>query len=370
MSEPNRSHSTGETVAAVGEFGLIERLTALLPPGLVPPGASVPLSVGDDAAALQVGVETLLATTDALLEGVHFRRETASAEDIGWKALAVNLSDIAAMGGQPLCALLTLGLPKETPVAWAEGVYRGLAAMSQQAACPLVGGDTVTSPDRIYLSLTVLGTAPEGRVLTRAGARAGDALLVTGTLGDALAGLRALERGWTPESRPFPDDEDQDALARCVRAQRRPLPRLAAGAAALDCGRVHAMMDLSDGVSGDVRRLAERSRVGVRLFAASLPLSPALRRLAALLDMDPVALALAGGEEYELLLAAPPEAVPEVAARLQAAGSPFTVVGEVTEDPAERALVQPDGEVVPLPRVSWDQFTSSPLPPPPANPAA
>jgi thiamine-monophosphate kinase len=332
-------------LAETGEFGLIHRLTHLLPPT----GPEVLVGIGDDAAILRFGDDILLATTDALLEGVHFRRDWTSPEDLGWKSLAVNLSDLAAMGGTPRFTLITLGIPSELPLDWLERFYRGVSDLGG-TRCPLLGGDTVASPDRIYLNLTVIGEAPQGRYATRSGARPGDLLFVTGTLGDSLAGYYCLRENLQETNDP--------SVRSCLRAHRRPMPRLEAGLVAVETGGVHAMMDVSDGLSGDVRHIAERSGVGVRIHEERLPISDDSRHAAALLGKQPRNLALQGGEDYELLMAVPPDAVERVRSAVEATGIGLTAVGEVVDASRGLTLVHGDGSEEPLPRLSWDHFAA------------
>jgi thiamine-monophosphate kinase len=335
-----------DALSSVGEFGLIARLASLLPP--LPD--AVRAGIGDDAAAIAFGERTLLATTDALLEGVHFRTDWTGPEDLGWKALAVSLSDIAAMGGRPAFALISLGLSPDTPVSWTEALYRGMGRLSAEAGCPVIGGDTIASPDRISLNLTVLGEAPGGRYASRSGAKPGDLLLVTGTTGDSLAGYHCLKRGWS-------DSNADEAARSCIRAHRRPVPRLKAGEAAFATGAVTAMMDLSDGLSGDLRRMMERSGIGAVVEESRLPVSDAMRETARLLGGEPARIALQGGEDYELLMAVGKEGVPVVQRALESAGVRATVIGEATGRRGEAWLRRANGEEIPLPEVSWDHFT-------------
>lgn len=346
------------SLSSLGEFGLIRHLSAFLPSAR--PGE---IGIGDDTAVVTLGDRTLLATTDALLEGIHFRRDWIPPADLGWKALAVNLSDIAAMGGEPRFALITLGLPAGLDLEWVEGLYRGMAELAEASGCAVLGGDTIHSPERIYLNLTVIGEAPEGRYATRSGAKPGDALLVTGTLGDSMAGYYALKR--SDDARPptedsSPSEEGFPAVSAgvnaCVLKHYRPLPRLQAGRAALQTGSTHAMIDLSDGLSGDVRHLAEQSGVGIRIERSRLPLSDDLREAAGVLGIDAVEVALAGGEDYELLIAVPPEEVAGVQRAVDATGVSLTLIGEVTDRPGENVQVFADGREEPLPRMSWDHF--------------
>jgi len=271
-----------------GEFELIDAFVSALPHPRAPQGP------GDDTAVLPPSRENLCVTTDALVENVHFSRPAFSLRDIGHKALAVNLSDLAAMGARPTWWLCALGLPKNTTRAQVLALARGMAPLARQHRLALVGGNITSSPV-LTLTLTVAGQAR--RPMLRSGARPGDLLFVSGTLGAAAAGL----------SLPTP------AL---VAAQKRPVPQVRLGLAAARWAS--AGIDLSDGLLADLGHLCAASKVGANLRSAALPLHPALPR-------SPKALqwALTGGEDYQLLVAVPPRH----AARL---GRAFTRIGEVT----------------------------------------
>jgi thiamine-monophosphate kinase len=305
-----------------GEFEIIARFTRALPLA----GRGILVGPGDDAAVLRpVPGEDLVATVDAVVSGVHFDRRFAPA-DVGWKALAVNLSDLAAMGARPVAALVALALPRGTAAAELRGLARGLGACARAYGIPVIGGN-VTRAGAISVTITALGAVPEGRAVLRSGARAGDLVVVTGTVGDAALGLR---RGAAP------------ALAR---RQRRPMPRVAAGLAL--AGLVRAAIDVSDGLVQDLGHLCRASGVGARIGVAELPLSPAYRRAARRL-VDPWAPALGGGEDYELVAAVPPRLIGDVRAAAARARTPITVVGRFVRG-AGVAVVGPRGEPVPAP---------------------
>ncbi len=254
-------------------------------------GKTVRLGPGDDAALFRAGGETWAVTTDMLVEGVHFRRRWTGGADLGHKTLAVNLSDLAAMGDvEPVLGVLSAGLPPGTPVPYINDFYRGFSALARRSGFKLVGGDTVRAA-RLTFSLTALGRV-RGPVFRRSTARPGDRLLATGTLGDAAAGLRVLEK------RGRPGTADERFL---VDRFRRPTPRLTWARALARSGGITAGMDVSDGLWRSVKILTEASGVGARLDVERLPLSPALRRWA---GPRAGALALSGGEDYELLLTA------------------------------------------------------------------
>ncbi len=286
-----------------GEFELIAAFTARLPTR----GEGVLLGPGDDAALLAAPRgETLVATVDAVVEGVHFGAHFTPG-DIGWKALAVNLSDLAAMGARPLWALVALGVPAGTPPARLRGIARGLGDCARRHGLAVVGGNVTRAPG-LSITVTVVGAVARGRALRRDGARAGDLVLVSGTIGDAALGL------------------SPGAPASLRRRQRRPVPRLGLGRG---LGRVaSAAIDLSDGLVQDLGHLCLASRVGATLRAELLPRSAAGRAAAAALA-DPWGPALSGGEDYELCVTLPPGRLGAARRAAARAGVALTVVGEV-----------------------------------------
>ncbi len=284
------------------------------------------LAIGDDAAGIALpDGSLLLVTTDMLMEDVHFRLRWGDLPALGWKALAQNLSDIAAMGGTPTHAVISLAVPPQWPTDHATALYDGVAALARATETDIVGGDTIRSVGPLTICLTVLGRVAAGEVITRTGAHPGDALFVTGSLGRAAAGLQLLDCGHAVPH----------AFRSLVDVQLRPQPRLAA-ARALVGGGVTAMMDLSDGVATDLHRLCRASHVGAILDAGTLPVDPLLPAACAWLaahgiPQDPQALALCGGEDFELLLTAPPDRAAELQHRL--APLPLTCIGTITDAP-------------------------------------
>jgi thiamine-monophosphate kinase len=331
----------------LGEFGLIERLARRLErPSAGPRSGEVLTGIGDDAAVLRLPPGTeLVATIDALIEDVHFRRDWARPADVGWKSLAVNVSDLGAMGARPVGALVTLALPPEIPLRWIDRFYDGLAGCAREYGCPVVGGDTVRSPDRVSISVAALGSVPAGRVVARAGARPGDLLCVTGVLGDSGAALALLQRGEKPRSKRH---------AAVLERHFRPRPPAAAGAALAEKGLATAMLDLSDGLASDLRHAARASSVGVRVEAARLPISDAARRAAHPYGIDPARWALYGGEDYQLLFTVPPDRFEEVPPALGALGVTATIIGKITRRGI--TLVREDGETEPLRPRGFEHF--------------
>ena len=252
------------------------------------------LPIGDDAAAFRTrpGFLTLV-STDALVEGIHFDLTYCSPEDVGWKALAVNLSDIAAMGGTPLYATTSIALTQKTSADFVSRLYRGLAAIARQHAVTLIGGDTCRSPQGIFLDVTIIGEVEPENMLTRRGAKPGDLLYVTGELGGSSLGLELLSRSRKKVPRSV-----------AIRRHLRPQPRCAAGRFLAEQKLASAMIDLSDGLSTDLSRLCEQSGVGAFVEACQLPMAQFRPRRD--LANDLLHYALHGGEDYELLFAVPP----------------------------------------------------------------
>jgi thiamine-monophosphate kinase len=328
--------------AVVRIFGGAPRRTGA---GLEP---AVVIGPGDDAAVVHPprGARLLL-TTDLLAEGVHFSRSWARPADLGWKLAAVNASDIAAMGGRPLWALLALALPPGLDRSFAAGMARSLRAASRSFGFTLVGGDTCASASGIFLSLTLAGVAGP-RLLTRDGAQPGDQIFVTGHLGASTLGLAALERHG---SAPLPAP-----LRRCARRHLHPEPRLAFGAALAGTGLAHSALDVSDGISRDLGRLCAASRVGAEVRADWLPVLAPTARAARLLDRDPIAAALHGGEEYELLFTAGRRDERRVVALGKRLGLRVTAIGRILPRRAGVSVVGADGKRQPLTPRGWEHF--------------
>jgi len=297
----------------MGEFELLARLRERLPP----PAPRLRVGSGDDAAITVPGGATAT-SVDALVDGVHFRRQHASLSQIGHKALAVALSDLAAMGAEPGEAYAVLGVPDDLDEDGCIELLDGLAELAAATGTSVAGGDLTRAP-ALMLAMTVVGHAPVPELLvTRAGAQPGDALAVTGELGGAAAGLLLLEGGASTGA------DDEALMAR----QLEPLPRLAEGRA-LGAAGAKAMIDLSDGLGGDATRLAEASGAAMRIDAGALPVAAGVAEVAAAAGRDPLQLAVSGGEDYELLVALAPERLEEASASLrEATGVALTQIGE------------------------------------------
>lgn len=339
-------------VKDLGEFDLIELLNAMIveqrggPDNPASFAFKLLVDTGDDTAAWSTGDATELFTTDTVVEGVHFTRSTTPWQDLGWKSLASNISDIAAMGGVPLYALVTLGLPPETEVQDVRELYRGMLDISNKYGAALVGGDLVRSPV-VFITVSLTGLHSSQPML-RSTARDGDHIAVTGLLGGSGGGLRLmLEAGQTADVPLKVSDEAGDYLRRC---HRHPEPAVAQGRILVDSG-VRTAMDVSDGMADDLSKICQASGLAARIHADRLPVHPLLKQA---FPGDFVDLALYGGEDYVLLFTAAPGLMKQVIPLLPEGAA---VVGEVqTGEPGRVCVVDSTGEERELSRRGWDHF--------------
>ena len=302
--------------------------------------------MGDDAAVIETGRagEYWLVTTDMLMEGVDFRREWTTPRLLGRKSIAVNVSDLAAMGARPRFFTVSLALPPDISQSWIRQFYEGLAETDSSQGAQLIGGDLSSSKSGIVISITALGESLKRKVLYRSGGKAGDTIYVTGSLGRSSAGLRLLQAGDTdPRSR---------AGREALQSHQAPLPRCEAGLWLAQCGLVHCMMDLSDGLSMDLPRMCKASGVGADVRLADLPVFAESRKW----GCDPVALALHGGEDYELLFA-----VSKPKCRLFEKTYParlpgITKIGEMTHAAGKICVIGPGNRRRRLPEHGFDHF--------------
>jgi thiamine-monophosphate kinase len=334
-------------VAGFTEDELIEVVRRLLAEDM--PG--VALGLGDDAALVDMGTHLAILTADMLVEGVHFERATVSATDLGYKALAVNVSDVAAMGGSPRFGLVSLGLPEEVEASWVVELYGGLREAAREYAMAVVGGDT-SRAEQLVVSVAVTGEVARGAAVTRSGARPGDRLVVTGALGASAGGLELL-RAPAHDVAPVVASDWGRSL---VEAHLRPAARVGEGQTLAQSGAT-AMMDVSDGLAKDLGRLCDSSGVAATVVLADVPIALSLKELADVLpEVDPLTLALEGGEDYELLASLPPEVVVRVASKLaERFGTQLTDIGEIREGSGLIAAL-PNGTERPLEPRGWDHF--------------
>lgn len=320
-------------VSDVGEFGLIERLSKIVGE----PGEGETWA-GDDAAVLRAPSGTILFTTDLMIEGVHFDLEITGPKDLGYKAIAVNVSDVAAMGGTPRRALVSLGLKPQMEVDWIEDLYRGVQECASEFDMAIAGGD-ISRSDCLLLSVALIGN-PAGRlVIERRGARVGDVICVTGTLGESAAGYRLLRAGIREREDLRVRHLRPNARVREVEVLRRQLPS--------------SMIDVSDGFAQDLLHLCRQSNVGAVVRADALPVA---NLQGVEMDRTPLDLALHGGEDYELIFTIPANRVDEAIKVVnEETGTKISVVGEIVAADRGVVLVE-DGEESKLEARGWDHL--------------
>lgn len=334
-------------ISRLGEFGLINLLAEMVDGSRDKQLASwrqLIIGIGDDAAAWQGDASIQLATVDSLIQDVHFSLGVTSWKDLGWKAMAANLSDIAAMGGQPKYALVSLALPGHTEVDDVTALYQGMIELAQQFEVAIVGGD-ISRASLVVITITILGSTEnlDSRILTRSAAVPGEQIAVTGYLGTAAAGMEMITRQLQFDSK---------ATACLAREFRRPLPRIAEGRLLVKQG-VKTAIDISDGLISDLRHVCEASQVSARLEVDRVPIELEVR---ANFGDKSLELALSGGEDYELLFTGSPEVVAQVK---KAASCPITVIGEIVAGKrGEVTLVDRQGNPFHLNKVGWDHFAT------------
>jgi thiamine-monophosphate kinase len=323
-------------VSELGEFGLIDLLARIAGR---PRNDSVIIGIGDDAACWRARSDIQIATTDALIQGVHFDLSDIAWEELGWKALAVNLSDIAAMGGVPRYALASLGLPGKTDVDDVSDLYKGMMRLARKFDVDIIGGNIAAAP-AVMIVLTIVGEATtKGKILTRTAAARGDRIAVTGALGAPAAWLASKKRRLKLSQR---------ATQALRSAHAKPTPRVAEGQALVRCG-VKAAIDLSDGLLSDLDKLCQASKAGARIYAERIPIESTVQRT---FGDAALGLALAGGEDYELLFTAPVRIIERAKHALTC---PVTVIGEVTAGRAVK-VIDKNGLDVKVKDRGWDHF--------------
>ena len=343
---PRHSQSSGPTRS---EFDFIKALRQLVPG---PDRASVIVGIGDDAAVIHNNpAKNTIVSTDLLVEDVDFRRTTTTPALLGHKSLAVSLSDIAAMGARPKWSLVSIGIPEDI---WnsnfLDDFYGGLLSLGQQYDVHLIGGDTSKTPEKIVIDSIVLGECNAGVAITRTGAKPGDKIFVTGYLGGAAAGLRLIERGAHLRSEP---SEDLHLIDHVMLRQLRPEPRVGWGIVLGQERLATAMTDISDGLSSDLNHLCGESNVGALLESSLIPIDKKVADLCGRRALDPLQLALHGGEDFELLFTVSPNNVPRLPRRVD--GVSITQVGEI-RDGAEGIKMSEGSRVWELEPGGWRHF--------------
>lgn len=331
-------------IGEIGEFGLIGKMAAKLPPL----SGNVIRGIGDDTAVLRYEPEhSLLMTTDMLIEDIHFSLKYASYRAVGWKALAVNVSDIAAMGGTPTYAVVALAVPPHTTVTEIEELYAGIGECAGVYGVDVVGGDTVKSTGGLAVNITLLGTVEDGKAVFRSGASPGDVIMVTGNLGHSAAGLHVLNNSL--DGIPGEMEEEVRHSHLC------PSARLREGQVLGRSGSITSMNDISDGLASEVLEICEAGGTGCELYTDTIPFSAATARVAGTAGIDPVEWALYGGEDFELVFTVKPQNIEQVKAMLQDKGCSPVVVGKIL-DKAEGCSLLNNGKRTALKPGGYNHF--------------
>ncbi|MEW6352001.1 MAG: thiamine-phosphate kinase [Thermodesulfobacteriota bacterium] len=327
----------------LGEFGFIARVA----PACRIRDRGVVKGIGDDCAVVSMeGPDHLLVTKDLLVERVHFRLEWGSAENLGAKALAVNLSDIAACGGVPLDAFVGLAIPPGVDVEWLDGFYKGMTDLAAEYGVNLLGGDTTRSKTDLMISVTVTGTVPRDQVLFRHTARAGDLVVLTGPTGESAAGLEILLRGV-----PVTTELAQEL----IHTHLRPRPHVKEGRLLATSGACRAAIDVSDGLLSDLGHICQDSGLGAQLYRERIPVTRSVSEASGLLGKDALHWAFNGGEDYVLIAAVDPRQWDSLLDASRDAGCELTAIGEFVTG-SEIVLQTAAGRVTPLTPRGWDHF--------------
>lgn len=327
----------------LGEFGFINRIARRYPPE----DSSILKGIGDDAAVISFSKDSvILLTTDQLIEGFHFCLEETEGRRLGKKALAVNLSDIAAMGGVPIGYTLSLGIPtKRISIEFMDDFYEGMISFGRKMGVELLGGDTSEGGERLFISVSLLGKAEKGKVIYRGGGKDGDDLYVTGWLGDAALGLKLTEKGVQEEGKE-----------KLFERHHSPIPRTREGHLLAERGIPNAMIDISDGLLADLNHILEQSQIGAEIELALLPLSLEFRIWSRLYELDPLSLVLGGGEDYELLFSASPEKSKALAQLSGELSLPITCIGKLSREIQGIWLKDGQGKITEAKPLGYDHF--------------
>lgn len=323
----------------IGEFGLID----LIKKKVYTKNKRVVLNIGDDAAILKNSPGKLLIfTTDTMMEKVHFDLRYCSFKDVGWKSMAANLSDIAAMGGAPLAGLVSLGLPKRIKVEQVLKLYSGMKILSTKFKCPIVGGDIFFSPQGVVVTISLLGEVERNLFKTRGGARVGDLIYVTGDLGEAEAGLRILRKS-------------NKKKISITKKHLTPCPRIAESRLLIKNLRISSMIDISDGLSSDLHHICEESNKGALIYAEKIPISQRITKVCKSLNLSPLNLALSSGEEYELLFTLSP-GDEEKLRRVTKGRFKVTLIGKIRNKNEGVKILDLDGKIRNLKKTGYIHF--------------
>lgn len=322
----------------IGEFGLID----LIKRKVFSKDKRVVINIGDDAAVIKTAPDRLLIfTTDTLVEKIHFDLRYFTFEEVGWKAMTANLSDIAAMGGLPKYALVTIGLTKSTQTQDMLSIYEGMSQIAQKYDCKIIGGDTTQVPKDLFITIALLGEVEKESLVTRSGAKKGDLICVTGDLGESQVGLEYLKKyGRLKLS--------------YVQKHLKPHPRINEAKLLIQNLKINSMIDISDGLSSDLFHLTEESRLGAVIYEQSIPLSSKCLKLASFLNKSPISWALSSGEEYELLFTIDRKNRHKIDSIKEKVN--FTVIGEILDKRNGVKLIQKSGKLKNLKKLGYVHF--------------
>ncbi len=340
-------------LSQIGEFDLIKRIRK----GLGFKNKGVVVGIGDDSAAVRLtrGL-ILIASTDSLVEGVHFKSDTISPSQLGRKSVAVNVSDIAAMGGIPCYLLISIGIPPSLSVEYIDGLYDGVKEATGSYNVIVVGGDTFRSDGQLIISITILGEIEEGLLVRRGGAKVGDKIFVTGSLGDSALGLEMLESGIS-DNGPVKATQQTIHIDEVISRHILPTPRLEEGRLLATKRLASAMIDTSDGLASDLRRICEESVVGAMIYLKELPISEAVNDIAISRDKSPYDYALYGGEDYELLFTVRENRVKDITRYWKVMKNPIKEIGEIIKEDVGIVVIDEVHNVRPLTREGYDHFS-------------
>ena len=328
----------------IGEFGLVKKLSD----GCLVREDHVIKGIGDDAGAfIHPAGEVVLVTTDMMVERVHFLRSATSGFNLGYKSLAVNLSDIAAMGASAREAFISIAIPEDCSIEFIEDIYNGMKQLAASFQVNLLGGDTTGSKKDLVINVVVVGSAPKEDILYRCDAKKGDVIFCTGYLGDSRAGFYLIVNGI---------EDDSEVFKALKNAHLIPRPYLMEGKFLARCGGVHAAIDISDGLSSDIGHILEQSRVGAKIYAEKIPVSENLKTFCQIFNFDPVRYAVAGGEDYTLLFTAAPDQANKIVEKYRETfNNPLFKIGEITGS-NQLELEFSNGKKELITATGWDHF--------------
>ncbi|MEK6598970.1 MAG: thiamine-phosphate kinase [Deltaproteobacteria bacterium] len=332
-------------IKELGELGLVKKLTEQFAPG----HPRVVKGIGDDASVtIQDDSQYLLCTTDTLVEDIHFSLQYTPYYNLGRKAVSISLSDIAAMGGTPMFLFTSIILPPATPIDFINLLYKGIKEKALEFDVALIGGNTSASSDKIIINTTILGEVPKDQVIFRKGASVGNGIYITGRLGDSSLGLKMWKK---KDKKTVTDPFLKDAML----AHIDPSPRVKEGRAIAKKKLATSMIDVSDGLISDLRHIAEESRVGAQIWLKKLPLSTGLKKWLSDHPQD-IALALSGGEDYELLFTAPKGNAPQIDALSSELDIPITQIGEIVPEGCGITVLDEKGDIFHLATEGFEHF--------------